>query len=98
MSQALSLEEVRHVARLARLAFSPEEEEMFREQLSRILDHVRRLNELDTSEVQPTFHVVPLKNVMRRDETGTCLPREDVLANAPDAQDGFFRVPKIKEG
>ncbi|HHV79467.1 MAG TPA: Asp-tRNA(Asn)/Glu-tRNA(Gln) amidotransferase subunit GatC [Firmicutes bacterium] len=98
MEHTLSLEEVRHVARLARLVFKPEEEEMFRQQLSRILDHVQRLNELDTSRVQPTFHVVPLKNVMRRDETRPCLPRDEVLANAPDAQGGFFRVPKITEG
>ncbi|MGB9866463.1 MAG: Asp-tRNA(Asn)/Glu-tRNA(Gln) amidotransferase subunit GatC [Bacillota bacterium] len=98
MAEILSLEQVRHVARLARLRFAPEEEEVFRQQLCRILEHVHRLNELDTSQVEPTFHVVPLKNVMRKDEVGSCLTREEVLSNAPDSDGVFFRVPKIKEG
>jgi aspartyl-tRNA(Asn)/glutamyl-tRNA(Gln) amidotransferase subunit C len=89
--------DVEHVARLARLALTDAEIERMREQLNGILTYIEKLNELDTSDVEPTSHAVPLVNVMRDDEAGPCLPREEALANAPDRAGEFFRVPRIIE-
>ncbi|MBI3597545.1 MAG: Asp-tRNA(Asn)/Glu-tRNA(Gln) amidotransferase subunit GatC [Nitrospirae bacterium] len=93
----LSKEEVEHVARLARLAVSEEEKEAFSRQLSEILTYIGKLNELDTSKVQPTSHVLDLSNVLRDDVIRESLSTIDVLANAPDRVSDFFRVPKIIE-
>ncbi len=93
----LSKEEVEHVARLARLAISEEESAAFCRQLSEILTYVGKLNELDTSQVQPTSHVLDLNNVLRDDQVGPCLPVDRALAGAPDREGDFFRVPKIIE-
>jgi len=93
----LSLDQVEHVAQLARLALTDREKELFRGQLSSILDHAERLQELDTEDIPPTASVLPLSNVMREDEIGASLPLEDVLANAPEAEEGFFRVPVVLE-
>lgn len=91
-------EVVEHVARLARLALAADERERLRLQLDRILEHIQHLNELETEAVEPTFHVVPAhKNVFREDEPRPALDRELALQNAPDRQDGFFRVPRIIE-
>lgn len=92
---ALSQDDVRHVATLARLALGDEETAQFGRQLSRILDYIQTLNELDTSQVEPTAHVVPLANVWRDDVVEPSSGREAVLGNAPDRTDEFFRVPKI---
>jgi len=92
---ALSQDEVRHVAMLARLALSEEETARLGRQLSQILDYVQTLNELDTSQVEPTAHVVPIVNVWRQDEVEPSAGPEAVLGNAPDRTDEFFRVPKI---
>ena len=92
---ALSHDEVRHVATLARLALSEEETARFGRQLSQILDYIQTLNELDTSQVEPTAHVVPMANVWREDEVEPSPGREAVLGNAPDRTEEFFRVPKI---
>jgi aspartyl-tRNA(Asn)/glutamyl-tRNA(Gln) amidotransferase subunit C len=89
--------DVEHVARLARLALTEAEIERMREQLNGILAYIEKLNELDTAGVDPTSHAVPLVNVMRDDEPGPCLPREEALANAPDRAGEFFRVPRIIE-
>jgi aspartyl-tRNA(Asn)/glutamyl-tRNA(Gln) amidotransferase subunit C len=89
--------DVEHVARLARLALTDAEIERMREQLNGILTYIEKLNELDTSDVEPTSHAVPLVNVMRDDEAGPCLSREEALANAPDRAGEFFRVPRIIE-
>ena len=89
--------DVEHVARLARLALTDAEIERMREQLNGILAYIEKLNELDTNAVEPTSHAVPLVNVMRDDEAGPCLPREEALANAPDRAGEFFRVPRIIE-
>jgi len=94
---AISREEVEHVAFLARLGLSEEEKETLQEQLSAILEHMRTLNELDTSEIPPTAQVIPLRNVMRPDEPGPSLPVQDVLRNAPDREADFFRVPHVLE-
>lgn len=91
----LTLEDVEHIADLARLALTAEEKERFRQQLSTILDHFASLQQLDTSDIPPTATVLALRNVMREDEARPSLPREDVLANAPDVAEGCFRVRAI---
>lgn len=93
----ITLKEVEHVARLARLALSEEEKEQMRSQLDRILAYMEKLNQLDTTGVEPTSHVIPMTNVFREDAVVPSLPREEALANAPDRQEGFFRVPRIIE-
>jgi aspartyl-tRNA(Asn)/glutamyl-tRNA(Gln) amidotransferase subunit C len=92
---ALTTQEVEHVARLARLRLSPEEIEKMRAQLSNILDHIDMLKEVDVADVPPTAQVTDLLNILRADEVRPSLAREDVLANAPDQQDGMFRVKAI---
>ncbi len=91
----LTREEVEHVAWLARLALTEEEIEMFREQLSAVLEYARSLEEIDLSDVPPTATVLPMRNVMREDEVRPSLPRDVVLANAPDTEDGYFRVRAV---
>lgn len=90
-------ETVRQVAEMARLALSEEEIELFREQLGSILEYAEVLNELDTEGVEPTAHAAHVKNVLRDDQVRPSLPKEAVLANAPEAQEGYFRVPRIME-
>ena len=90
---AIARDEVLHVARLARLALTEEEISKFQEQLSAILDAVGKVSELDLSEVEPTAHPLELSNVWAADEPRPSLPVEDALANAPDREDGYFRVP-----
>lgn len=94
---SISKEEVRHVAELARLSLTEEETETFSLQLSDILDFAGKLNELDTEEVEPTSHVLPIQNVLREDEVRPSWPREKVLSNAPDVEAGQFKVPAILE-
>jgi aspartyl-tRNA(Asn)/glutamyl-tRNA(Gln) amidotransferase subunit C len=89
--------DVEHVARLARLALTDAELEKMREQLNGILAYIEKLNALDTQNVEPTSHAVPMVNVMRDDEERPCLPRDEALANAPDRAGDFFRVPRIIE-
>ena len=89
--------DVEHVARLARLALTDAELEKMRDQLNGILAYIEKLNALETDGVEPTSHAVPLVNVMRDDETWTCLPQDVALANAPERSDAFFRVPRIIE-
>jgi len=91
----LSLAEVEHVAELARLGLTEEEKALFRGQLSAILDYAAVLQGVDTSAIPPTATVLPLRNVMRDDAARPSLSQEDVLANAPDARDGFFAVAAI---
>ena len=91
----ISREEVLHVARLARLALTEEEVERFRNQLSAILEAVGKVSELDLEGVPPTSHPLDLVNVFAEDEPRQSLPREDALANAPDPEGGFFRVPPV---
>jgi len=92
---AISREDVEHIAFLARLGLSEEEKQTFQEQLSGILEYMHTLTELDTSDIPPTAQVIPLHNVMRADEVQPSLPREAVLANAPDREDDFLRVPPV---
>jgi aspartyl-tRNA(Asn)/glutamyl-tRNA(Gln) amidotransferase subunit C len=94
---ALSERDVEYVARLARLEISGAEKTLYTGQLDKILGHAQELNLVDTTSVAPTFHVLPLKNVLREDIERPSMPREEILANAPDKSKGCFRVPKIIE-
>jgi aspartyl-tRNA(Asn)/glutamyl-tRNA(Gln) amidotransferase subunit C len=93
----LSLAEVEHVAELAKLGLTEEEKKEFCEQLSAILEYAEMLQKLDTEAIPPTATVLPLQNVMRPDEAVPSFTREDILANAPDAAEGCFRVRAILE-
>jgi aspartyl-tRNA(Asn)/glutamyl-tRNA(Gln) amidotransferase subunit C len=93
----ITLAEVEHVARLARLALGADEKERMRSQLDAILGYIEQLGRIDTTGVQPTAHVLSLANVMRDDEVRPSYPAEAMLANAPDPYDGQFRVPRILE-
>jgi aspartyl-tRNA(Asn)/glutamyl-tRNA(Gln) amidotransferase subunit C len=93
--EPLTRADVEHVARLARLALSEEELERFTGQLAAILEHAARVAALDTAGVAPTAHPIPLSNVLRPDEIRPGLPRDEVLAMAPEAEDGRFRVPRM---
>ena len=86
---------VRHIANLARLSVSDEEVARYASQLSRILEYARQLEEVHTTDVPPTAHPLPVKNVFREDQPHTSWPSAKALANAPDPHDGFFRVPKV---
>lgn len=92
---SITKEEVLHVAHLARLEFGAEEVDLFTEQLAQILDYVKKLNELDTTDVEPTYHALKLTNVFREDEVRASLPTEKALQNAPERENGFFVVPKV---
>ncbi|MBC7286854.1 MAG: Asp-tRNA(Asn)/Glu-tRNA(Gln) amidotransferase subunit GatC [Armatimonadetes bacterium] len=93
----ITREEVLHVATLARLALSDDEVQRLQYELGRILEHFQKLQELDTENVPITSHVLPMTNVYRDDVPMPSLPRQEVLANAPDQVEGFFRVPRIIE-
>ncbi len=93
----ITKQEVEHVAKLARLELSGQEQDMFTDQLSNILTYVEQLNELDTKGVEPTSHVLDISNVMRDDVPEESLPQERALANAPDKAAGHYRVPLIIE-
>ncbi|MBI4590400.1 MAG: Asp-tRNA(Asn)/Glu-tRNA(Gln) amidotransferase subunit GatC [Candidatus Rokubacteria bacterium] len=93
----ITLAEVEHVARLARLDLSQAEKERMRSQLDAILTYIDKLRQLDTDNVEPTSHAIPMVNVMREDEVRPCLPTEAMLANAPERASDFFRVPRIIE-
>jgi aspartyl-tRNA(Asn)/glutamyl-tRNA(Gln) amidotransferase subunit C len=89
--------EVEHVARLARLALREDELESLTGQMDAILDYVEQLNELDTEDIIPTAHAVPMENAFREDTVKPSLDPEAVMVNAPDAGAGCFRVPKVIE-
>jgi aspartyl-tRNA(Asn)/glutamyl-tRNA(Gln) amidotransferase subunit C len=93
----LSRVEVEHIAELAKLSLTDGEKERFREQLSAILEYAERLQRLDTEAIPPTATVLPSRNVMVTDEVRPSFPREDILANAPEAEDGCFKVRAILE-
>jgi aspartyl-tRNA(Asn)/glutamyl-tRNA(Gln) amidotransferase subunit C len=93
----ISVDQVKHVAHLARLAVTEEEAEKFKRLLDQIITFAEQLNELDTENVEPTSHVLDIRNVMREDAAKPGLPNEEVLKNAPDHQDGQIKVPSIME-
>jgi len=94
---SITIKDVEHVANLARLDLSDAEKEQFAGQLNAILKYAEKLNELDTDGIEPTSHVLPLANVMREDEVKPSWPIEKVLRNAPEEEDGQFKVPAVLE-
>lgn len=94
-SMSLTIEEVEHIALLARLELSAEEKERYRLQLSAILDYASRLQELDTGSISPTSSVLPPRSYLREDEPSKGLERGEILKNAPRVEDDQFRVPPV---
>lgn len=93
----ITIEQVEHVANLARLRFNEEEKQRLAEHLGKILEYIEQLNKLNTDEVPPTSHVIPVRNVVREDIVKPSLTQEEALANAPSPVNGLFEVPKIIE-
>nr|WP_295974386.1 Asp-tRNA(Asn)/Glu-tRNA(Gln) amidotransferase subunit GatC [uncultured Bacillus sp.] len=91
----ITIDEVKHVAHLARLAITEEEADKFAKQLDAIITFAEQLNELETDNIEPTSHVLDMKNVFREDVVNPGLPVEEVLKNAPDYEDGQIKVPAI---
>ena len=89
--------DVEYVAKLARLKLTDEEKELFTRQLDQIIGYMDKLNELDTKDVPPTFHVLPLKNVMLEDVAKDSHLQEEMLKNAPEREGDFYAVPKVIE-
>jgi aspartyl-tRNA(Asn)/glutamyl-tRNA(Gln) amidotransferase subunit C len=89
--------DIEKVARLARLELSEEEKVTFGNQLEQVLNYMEQLNQLDTTGVEPTSHAIPLSNVFKEDEVKPSFSQEEVLAIAPDKENGHFKVPKIIE-
>lgn len=87
--------DIAKVARLARIALTSEELEQYGRQLGDILDHAERVQALPTDGVEPTSHPLPMVNAFRPDEVAECLDRDEVLAGAPETENGYFRVPRI---
>ena len=94
---SLTVDEVRHIATLARLQLTPEEERRYAQQLSSILESAARLLEVDTAQIPPTATVLPLRAPLRPDLPRPCPPREKILSNAPESEAGMFRVPPVLE-
>ncbi len=95
MSQKIDVSQVRNVAKLARLDPSEEQVEEFATELSDILQYIEKLNELNTDDVEPLAHCLPVHNVFREDSIKPSLDTEDALANAPQRADNYFKVPKV---
>ena len=93
----ITLADVEKVAGLARLGLSSAEKDKFGEDLNDILVYMEKLDELETSDVKPLAHILPLKNVLREDEVREGLTQEEALANGPEEKDGFFKVPPVIE-
>jgi aspartyl-tRNA(Asn)/glutamyl-tRNA(Gln) amidotransferase subunit C len=93
----MNREEVKYIARLARLGISEEETEIFRSQLSDILENMDILQEVDTTDIAPTAHVIEMENVIRDDQVAPSLPQDEILANAPRQENGFFRIRAVLE-
>jgi len=91
----LTRDQVEHVAELAKLKLDDDEIRMFQEQLSAILEYAARLEEIDTKAISPTAAVLPLQNVLRPDLPRDSFPRKEMLANAPQTQDGFVKVKAV---
>ncbi|MTI66814.1 MAG: Asp-tRNA(Asn)/Glu-tRNA(Gln) amidotransferase subunit GatC [Firmicutes bacterium] len=92
---SISKEDVKHVARLARLDFDKEDIEDFTKKFASVVDYVEKLSEVDTEGVEPTYHVHPIKNVMREDKVCKSLDRKESLRNAPDKENGYFKIPRV---
>ncbi|MEE2910824.1 MAG: Asp-tRNA(Asn)/Glu-tRNA(Gln) amidotransferase subunit GatC [Candidatus Poribacteria bacterium] len=97
MSKIISIEDVQHISNLARLTLNSEEVKASQEQLSHILDYIEKLNQLDTEDVHPTSHVIPIRNVTKADDQKDLFERDEILANAPSSEQGYFEVPQVIE-
>jgi aspartyl-tRNA(Asn)/glutamyl-tRNA(Gln) amidotransferase subunit C len=93
----LTLAEVEHIAELARLDLTPEEKERYRQQLSAVLEHAARLQNIDTSQIPPTSSVLPPRSVLRADVSAQFPDRLELLENAPRKEDNQYRVPPVLE-
>ena len=91
----ITIKDVEHVAKLARLELTEEEKELYTKQLGAVLEYVNQMNEVDTSNVEPMAHAIDFVNVMREDKVFYEQTKEELMKNAPYEEDGFFRVPKI---
>lgn len=91
----ITIKDVEHVAKLARLELTDEEKELYTKQLGDVLQYVNQMNEVDTSNIEPMTQVVDFVNVMREDKVVYEQTKEELMKNAPDAENGFFKVPKI---
>lgn len=91
----ITIQDVEHVAKLARLDLTEEEKVKFSKQLGDVLKYVEQMNEVDTSNVEPLSHVVDFNNVMREDEIHYDCSKEELMMNSPEEENGFFKVPKI---
>lgn len=94
----ISKKEVEHIARLARIDLSKKEKVKFEKELSSILEFVSKLQEVDTKNIEPLSQVTGLENVLKEDLIKKCPPREELLKNAPQKQNGFIKVKKVFEG
>ena len=92
---AVTIKDVEHIAKLAKLEFTEAEKEKFTHQLNQILEYVEQMNKLDTSHVEPLSHVIELSNVFRADEVKQGVSTEEALKNAPSKTEKFFKVPKV---
>jgi aspartyl-tRNA(Asn)/glutamyl-tRNA(Gln) amidotransferase subunit C len=92
---AVTIKDVEHIAKLAKLEFTDAEKEKFTHQLNQILEYVEQMNKLDTSHVEPLSHVIELSNVFRADEVKQGVSTEEALKNAPSKTEEFFKVPKV---
>jgi len=97
MAREIDESQIRQAAQLARLELNEQEIALFSRQLSAIVQSIEKLNELDTKNVEPLIHFLPVYNVFREDRVRPSLTNEQALANAPDHADGYFKVPKILE-
>ena len=91
----ITVKDVEHVAKLARLELTDDEKAKFTKQLDSILQYVEQMNEVDTTGIDPMSHVIPVTNVMREDVVVYTNTKQELMQNAPEEEDGFFRVPKI---
>ena len=96
--QKITLDDVRHVAKLSRLALDEARLQKFAAQLESILEYVAKISEVDVTGVEPMAHALPVHNVFREDVVEPSLPLEKVLQNAPDSDGPFFKVPKVIGG
>ncbi|MEM3955833.1 MAG: Asp-tRNA(Asn)/Glu-tRNA(Gln) amidotransferase subunit GatC [Candidatus Bathyarchaeia archaeon] len=93
--ERITIKDVEHIAQLAHIELNEEEKEIFVEQFNRILEFFRKIDEVNTEGIPPTYHIIELTNVFREDEVKESLPREEVLRNAPKREEGFFKSPRI---
>ena len=91
----ITIKDVEHVAKLARLELTEDEKELYTKQLGDVLKYVDQMNEVDTSNVKPMTQVIDFVNVMRDDKVVYEITKEELMANAPEVENGFFKVPKI---